>query len=318
MAEFLTIGEPLVVFASENTDASLTDATDFKKYLAGAELNVAIGVSRLEHSSEYISAVGDDPFGAFIKKTIAENKVGTSYLAGDDKNWTGFYLKQKISKGDPATYYFRRGSAAAHFNEETLNSIDFSQVKIAHLSSIFAALSASNLDAELKLFDLLHEHGVQITYDPNLRPTIWDSQERMISVANDLAKRANIVLPGINEGEVLMGSRDPEKIADFYLNQGSTTETVVVKLGPAGAFIKQKDGTKFEVPGFKVDNVVDTVGAGDGFALGLITGLLENLPIQKAATRGCAVGALAVMNPSDNGGYPTVKELEDFYKDNKE
>lgn len=316
MAEFLTIGEPLVVFASENTDASLTDATDFKKYLAGAELNVAIGVSRLEHSSEYISSVGHDPFGDFIKKAIAENKVGTSYLGSDDENWTGFYLKQKISKGDPATYYFRRDSAAAHFNEETLNSINFDQVKIAHLSSIFAALSDGNLQAEIKLLDMLQEHGTKVTYDPNLRPTLWQSHEQMVTVVNDLAKHANIVLPGINEGEVLMGSRDPEKIADFYLNQGANTEAVVVKLGPAGAFIKQKDGTKFDVAGFKVDNVVDTVGAGDGFAVGLITGLLENLPIQKAATRGCAVGALAVMSPSDNGGYPTVKELESFYKNN--
>ncbi len=66
-----------------------------KKYLAGAELNVAIGVSRLGHSSEYISAVGEDPFGEFVKKTIEKNNVGTTYLGSNENYWTGYYLKQK-------------------------------------------------------------------------------------------------------------------------------------------------------------------------------------------------------------------------------
>lgn len=316
MAEFLTIGEPLVVFASENMDASLTDATDFKKYLAGAELNVAIGVSRLGHSSEYISAVGEDPFGEFVKKAIEKNNVGTTYLGSNENYWTGYYLKQKISKGDPATYYFRRNSAASHFDASVLNTINFDEVKFAHLSGIFAALSDGNRESEFTLFKMLHEHGTKVTFDPNLRPTIWKSHESMVKVTNELAKLADIVLPGINEGEVLMGSRDPEEIADFYLKQGTNTQTVVVKLGTAGAFIKQKDGKKFHVPGFKVDQVIDTVGAGDGFAVGLISGLIEGLPMQEAAKRGCAIGALAVMSPSDNGGYPTPEQLKEFYANN--
>jgi 2-dehydro-3-deoxygluconokinase len=60
MSEFITIGEPLVVLASENQDISLEAAERFSKYLAGAELNVAIGMSRLGHEATYISKVGDD------------------------------------------------------------------------------------------------------------------------------------------------------------------------------------------------------------------------------------------------------------------
>lgn len=314
MAEFLTIGEPMAVFAAQDVDANLVEADHFQKFLAGAELNVAIGVARLGHQTEYISSVGADPFGKYIQKAVAESGVGTKYLTNSDKYWTGFYLKQRVSHGDPQTYYFRKNSAAANFDGTLLGKMDLSQVKIAHLSGIFAALSANDLKVLKDLNQRLIKQGVLVTFDPNLRPALWSSEAEMVRVTNDLAKGASIVLPGINEGEILMGSRDPEKIADFYLNQSELTQTVVVKLGPAGALIKQKDGSKQVVAGFRVNEVIDTVGAGDGFAVGLISGLLDGLTLPDAVQRGCAIGALAVMAPGDNDGYPTPNQLADFFQ----
>jgi len=312
MAEFLTIGEPMAVLASSNPDQSLVDATDFEKFVAGAELNVAIGVSRLGHHAEYISAVGNDPFGKFIQKSLVGASIGNDYVNEDADHWTGFYLKERVTHGDPATFYFRKNSAAANFDINVLDSIDFSSVKIAHLSGIFAALSANDLNVLKKLNQYLRDAGKFVTFDPNLRPALWDSQAEMIKVTNELAKNADLVMPGINEGKVLMGSDNPEKIADFYLSQSDYTQTVIVKLGPKGAYIKQKNGVSKTVSGFYVEHVVDTVGAGDGFAVGLITGLLDNLPLDEAARRGCAIGALAVMSPGDNDGYPTPDELNAF------
>lgn len=134
----------------------------------------------------------------------------------------------------------------------------------------------------------------------------------MITTINGLASHAEIVLPGINEGEILMGSREPEAIADFYLNNGEVTQTVIVKLGTDGAYVKQKDGTSYTVPGFTVEKVVDTVGAGDGFAVGLITALIEEKTLEEAVVRANAIGAMAVQSPGDNDGYPTPQELEEF------
>lgn len=313
MAEFLTIGEPMAVFASTDEDQSLADATNFKKFVAGAELNVAIGVQRLEHQSQYISAVGNDPLGEFIINAIQENGIDSSLIDLDSNFWTGFYLKQRVTKGDPSTFYFRKNSAAANFNQSILDKIDFNNLRIAHLSGIFAAISQTSLEALKHLNQLLLKNEIRITFDPNLRPALWDTQEEMVKITNEFAKNANIVLPGINEGEILMGSRDPEKIADFYLNQSQITDTVIVKLGPAGAFIKYRNGNTSLVSGYKIDKVIDTVGAGDGFAVGLISGLLEDLSIEEAVKRGCAVGALAVMSPGDNDGYPTPAELDNFY-----
>jgi 2-dehydro-3-deoxygluconokinase len=68
------------------------------------------------------------------------------------------------------------------------------------------------------------------------------------------------------------------------------------------------------VPGFKVDKVVDTVGAGDGFAVGIISGLLEKLPLKEAVVRGNAIGSLQVMVPGDNEGLPDRARLEEYIK----
>lgn len=317
MSEFLTIGEPIALFGSEEVDKKLKDAKYFQKFLAGAEVNVAVGVSRYGHSTQYITALGKDPFGEFIIDQLNENNIGTDYITQTSDYWTAFQLKERVSSGDPDIYYFRKGSAAAHFDAKILDTVDFSNVKFAHLSGIFPAISKNALESFRYFIKLLEKNNIRTTFDPNLRPQLWESTEVMVETINELASHAEIVLPGVNEGEILMGSRDPEEIADFYLANGDKTQTVIVKLGEKGAFVKEKNGETFTDEGFTVEKVVDTVGAGDGFAAGLISALMENKTLKEAVVRANATGALAVQSPGDNDGYPTPQELEEFLKENQ-
>lgn len=315
MADFLTLGEPMVVFAADDLDQDLTTATHFTKFLAGAELNVAVGISRLNHTSHYVSAVGNDPFGAYISRAMQDDNIQTTDLSVDSKHWTGFYLKQKVSHGDPATHYFRKNSAAANLTTEAIDQIDLKPIRLAHLSGIYAALSDQSLQTLNYLIKRLHENRVPISFDPNLRPSLWTDEATMVHVTNEIAKQAQLVLPGINEGKILINSDDPEKIADFYLDQSTITQAVIIKLGPAGAYIKTRDGASETVDGFPVSHVVDTVGAGDGFAVGVLSGILDQLPLNEATKRGCAVGAMAVQSAGDSTGYPTPTQLQNFLSD---
>jgi 2-dehydro-3-deoxygluconokinase len=131
----------------------------------------------------------------------------------------------------------------------------------------------------------------------------------MVRVINDLARYSDIILPGIHEGLLLTGSKDANVIADFYLDLGIST--VVIKLGEQGAFVKTNNDC-YVVPGFKVSKVIDTVGAGDGFAVGVISGLMEGLSLQEAVKRGAAIGALAVMSLGDNEGLPDRERLVSY------
>jgi len=289
----------------------LKDVEHFTRYVCGAEVNFSVGLSRLGHSVAYVSRVGDDPFGEHIRDFLAENQIDNRLVAVDREYLTGMQLKAKAAEGeDPLVVNFRKNSAFSHFRPEDIDGIDWTGVKHVHVTGISAALSKSCREAAAKLMDLAKAKGVRVSFDPNLRPALWPDKKEMVRVINALAAKADIVLPGIGEGETLMGSRDPEKIADFYLGQGS--KAVVVKVGAKGSFVKTSDGESFLSPGFHVEHVVDTVGAGDGFAVGTISALLEGLSLKDAAHRGAAIGALAIMVAGDNEGLPTREKLEAF------
>lgn len=126
-----------------------------------------------------------------------------------------------------------------------------------------------------------------------------------------MAKFCDMILPGINEGEILMGSKEPRQIADYFINLG--VKEVVIKLGKEGTYY-QNNQTSQIVSGFKVEKVVDTVGAGDGFAVGIISARLEGLNYEEMLIRANAIGALQVQTLGDNEGLPTPQILKDYIK----
>jgi len=123
---------------------------------------------------------------------------------------------------------------------------------------------------------------------------------------DELAGVSDLVLPGLSEGRILTGFDTPEDIANFYLDRGA--RQVVVKLGAAGAYYASMDGGG-RVPALPVSEVVDTVGAGDGFATGVISALLEGLPLREAVGRGNLIGARVIQFQGDSDGLPTRGEL---------
>lgn len=110
----------------------------------------------------------------------------------------------------------------------------------------------------------------------------------MIQTINKLASYADLVLPGQAEGKILVGTDNEKEINDFYLQNGASI--CVTKCGSKGAYVSTKDGEGYMVEGYKVEKVVDTVGAGDGFATGVVTGLMEGLTLSEAVKRGTAIG----------------------------
>jgi len=113
----------------------------------------------------------------------------------------------------------------------------------------------------------------------------------MVEGLNALAELADWVLPGIGEGEILTGYTKPEDIARFYLERGA--RGVIIKLGARGAYFRTADDAGV-VAAQPVAKVVDTVGAGDGFAVGVVSALLEGRPLPEAVARGNRIGALAI------------------------
>jgi 2-dehydro-3-deoxygluconokinase len=305
--DVITIGEAMAMFVATET-GDLAEVEHFMKRVAGAELNVATGLARLGLKVGWVSRVGKDSFGRFVLHSLAKEGIDARGVSEDSRYATGFQMKSKVENGtDPIVEYFRKGSAASHLSPEDFRAEYFASARHLHLSGVAAALSESSYALLEQAATTMKAQGKTISFDPNLRPVLWKSEAEMVEKLNQLAFQADWVLPGIKEGMILTGQRTPEGIADFYLTRG--VQAVIIKTGCDGAWFKTAAGEQGAVAAIKVDNVVDTVGAGDGFAVGVISALLEGRTLQQAIRRGNKIGSLAIQVQGDSEGLPTREAL---------
>lgn len=304
--DVVTFGEAMALFVADRP-GRLEDAESFLRRTAGAETNVAIGLARLGLSVGWASRLGTDSLGRFLIREIAREGVDCSHVVCDPAQRTGFMFKTRSDGvGDPQIEYFRKGSAASLFRPQDIDTDWLESARHLHVTGIFPALSADCLATTERSMALMRAAGRSLSFDPNLRPALWLSPATMRDTINALAARADWVLPGLDEGRQLTGADDAPGIARFYLTRGASL--VVVKLGAQGAYWATRDGDG-HVPAAPVAKVVDTVGAGDGFAVGLISARLEGLDIPRAVARGAWIGARAVQVLGDTEGLPTRDEL---------
>jgi 2-dehydro-3-deoxygluconokinase len=280
----------------------LEDAQSFVKRTAGAENNVAIGLARLGLAVGWVSRLGTDSMARYLLGAMQHEGIDCSHVVCDPAQRTGLQFKGRVvGGGDPAVEYHRAGSAASRFQPEQIDAPWLTSARHLHATGVFAALSDTCLATSRRSLELMREAGRTISFDPNLRPTLWPSPERMRQVINDLAAQADWVLPGIEEGRFLTGADTAEGIARFYRARGAKLE---------GAYYDGDAGSG-RIAGVPVAQVVDTVGAGDGFAVGVISALLDGRGVADAVRRGAWVGARAVQVLGDTEGLPTRAQLED-------
>lgn len=306
-----TFGEAMLLLVAQQPGA-LEQVQTFAKRTAGAETNVAIGLARLGLRAGWASRLGDDSMGRYLLSELRREGVDCSHVVCDAVHRTGFQFKGRVTDGsDPPVEYHRKGSAASHMGVADIDVAWLLSARHLHATGVFAAVSDSTREAACRQVALMREAGRTISFDTNLRPGLWQSPEQMRHWINHLAVQADWVLPGVDEGRVLTGEAAPERIARFYLARGA--QLVIVKLGAEGAYFEGHHGgtaVRGKVPAFPVAQVVDTVGAGDGFAVGVISALLEGRSVPDAARRGAWIGARAVQVPGDTEGLPTRAQLD--------
>ena len=310
--DVITYGEPLVVFIAEEP-GPLATVQRFRKGIAGAELNVAVGLARLGFKVGYVSRVGADSFGEFVTQTLLQQRIDAARVKIDPTHPTGFYLKSCVLDGsDPAVEYHRKGSAASRLSPADYDAAYFAGARHLHLSGVAPAISPGSLELAAHIAGEARATGVQcISFDPNLRPVLWPSVNDMVQQMHRLAALAEWVMPGLEEGRIITGAQSPSAIAHYFLQRGA--RGVVIKLGAAGAYLKT-DQQELNVVAPPVPKVVDTVGAGDGFAVGFISALLEGRQPEQAVVRGNLVAGLAIQVTGDSDGLPTRVQLDSLEK----
>ncbi|PEJ32372.1 2-dehydro-3-deoxygluconokinase [Peribacillus butanolivorans] len=307
--DVVTIGETMTVF-TPNEEGPLRHARSFSMKFGGAESNVAIGLSRLGHRSRWISRLGEDEFGDAMHSFIRGEGVDVSYVTRDANAPTGVFFKEFRRLNDTRVYYYRKDSAASKMTAELLPEHAIQDAVYLHITGITPALGKSCQLLIDKAIRIAKETGTKIVFDPNIRLKIWADENEARHFITKYASESDIVMPGVAEAEFLFGSNTPEQFIDHFHELG--VETVLLKLGKEGSIISSPSVPKTHVPGFFVDRVVDPIGAGDAFASGVLSGLLDGLALEEAARRGNAMGAMVTMVNGDVEGLPIRDDLDLF------
>ncbi|TYC21065.1 sugar kinase [Micromonospora sp. MP36] len=305
--DVVTLGEALGSLLATQV-GPLDDATHFERRLAGSEVNTAIALARLGHRVGYLGTVGDDLFGKAARARFEAENVDTTMLTTSRDAATGLQIKERVVGRDPTYVYYRQGSAGSKLAAAPDVLEYLTAARHLHVTGIPLAISPSARHCAFKAVETARNNGLPVSFDPNLRPVLWPDHKEMVDVVNALAIQCDWVLPGHREGTVLTGSSEPEGIAQFYLSRG--VRGVVIKLGSRGALLYTANAV-WRCPPFAVE-VVDTLGAGDGFAAGFISALIDGEPAERALERACAVGAIATTSEGDCDGMPIRAELADF------
>lgn len=314
--DVVSIGETMVLFTPRE-QGQMRYMRSYTSRIAGAETNTLIGLAKLGHRAGWISQVGQDEFGAQIMAAVRGEGVDTSQTTVHPSAPTGVFFKERLQEASVRVYYYRQGSAASLLAPESINENYIACAKYLYLTGITPALSPTCRETVFHAIGLARKHGVQVVFDPNLRRKLW-SEEEAREVLTRLCGMADMVLAGISEGTFLFGDGDRDEngeksirpyLAERFLQLGC--KAAILKLGAEGAYYSTRMEHK-RVPGFKVDHVADPVGAGDGFAAGVLSGLLDGLSLEEAVRRGCAIGAAVVTVNGDMEGLPDRELLAAF------
>jgi 2-dehydro-3-deoxygluconokinase len=309
-AHITCVGEALIVLSADR--GPLESAEFLARGAAGAEANVATTLVALGISASVITRVGNDGFGRFLTKHLAEAHVDTSAVIVDSTRPTGLYVKERgggsahphdLPLGESRALYYRRGSAGGALTVEDLRRPEvqrvLSRTDLVHLSGITPALSDTARQAVAELVHGPH----RCCFDLNYRQALWQSPSHAADVLADCVRASDIALMGMDEAAAAFGLGSPREIR----NEFPEPEYLVVKNDSHHVTGFHKDDA-VEVAALTVD-VVEKIGAGDAFASGFLTGIVTGMETDRALRMG-HICAAAALSSTDDAVKPAHDELE--------
>ncbi len=272
--DIITLGEALIDLPATQSGVSLTDAPGFTKVPAGAPGNVAAAAAKLGLRTAFVSKVGDDPFGKCLEQHFSGLGVDTSHFILDKSARTGLAFVSVMPGGDRDFLFYFDPARDFALQPGDLDAGWLGATRIVHYGSI-SLVAEPGRSATHEAARLARAGGALVSYDPNLRPRLWPSEDAMRAGA--LAGFADADIVKISEDEVatLFSDAPNEATAVFRIFEKGP-RLVCVTRGAKGS-TGYYENWSVNAPGFSVP-FVDTTGAGDSFTAGLLAFLLRQGP----------------------------------------
>jgi fructokinase len=339
MPKAICIGELLIDFATSKKIkmplAELIKSANLEELMTtlnfgwapgGAPANVSVGLAKLEIDCGFIGKIGNDPFGDILKKTLADCYVDVSSLKQEQGARTTLAFVATREDESKDIFFYRNPGADILLQPEDIDASYIESAEIFHWGSVSLSHSPSR-EAAIHAIQIAADNGLLMSFDPNWRPTLWDApEEEAKSLIWKTMKYANIAKLAEEEWEFITGTSDLDEGSKKLLDVG--VNLVVVTRGKEGCYYN--DGiSKGYVEGFEV-NVVDPLGAGDGFVAAMLFELMKEEksplpPFVKGVKKGIpdsrlreimvyanAAGALTCRKPGVIPALPTTADIEQF------
>ncbi len=268
MPDIMAIGEMLVDFTAiteENGDIY------YKQNPGGAPANVAVMAAKLGVSSGFISKMGKDMFGTYLKETLENEGVDIKGVKLDKDFSTTLAFVRKNEDGERDFVFYRTNSADLNLNYNEINLKLIDNCKLLHFGALLLTSEPSK-SAVINTVEYAKQQGKIITYDPNWREHLWSSKAEAVKAMRSVLRYVDIIKVSELELQIITDSGNLLPSIAKLLNEG--VKVVCITQGAKGCIIATRKGIE-RLPTFDVETI-DTLGAGDSFFGAFLSQLIKS------------------------------------------
>ncbi|MEY9951787.1 5-dehydro-2-deoxygluconokinase [Leifsonia sp. EB34] len=308
--DLITIGRIGVDLYPLQDGVGLEDVETFGKFLGGSATNVSIAAARHGLRSAVVTATGDDPFGRYARRELRRLGVDDRFVGTVDALKTPVTFCE-IFPPDHFPLYFYRDPLAPDL-AITAKDLDLDAIRSARI--YWSTVTGLSRDPSRTAHHVAWEaRGRQplTVLDLDYRPMFWPSAEAATAEVERALGHVTVAVGNREECEIAVGESDPVRAADALLERG--VELAVVKQGPRGVLAKTREET-VEVPPYPVE-VVNGLGAGDGFGGALCHGLLQDWSLERVIRFANVAGAIVATRRECSTAMPSTAEVESALKE---
>mgnify|MGYP000003853045 FL=1 len=309
MRDIVALGEMLIDFTMQGVNSQ--GQRLFAQNAGGAPANVAAAAAKLGAKVAFIGKAGNDMHGRFLKETLDKCGIDSNgFILSEDYFTTLAFVNVKPD-GEREFSFARNHGADKMLNAADIPLDILLSAKILHIGSI-SLTDEPCRGATMFAVKKAKENGVIISYDPNYRASLWNSEAQAVEQMRSIIKYADIMKISDEETELLTGEADYERAAEKLISQG--VKIAAVTLGKNGAYVRTAEGGTL-VSGFK-NKAIDATGAGDAFWGGFLYSLAksgkapENVALSEAYSFADFGNATASLCVESYGAIPAMPDME--------
>lgn len=317
--DMILLGRVAVDFNPVDFNRPLEESSHFNKYLGGSPANIAVGLARLGKKVGFFAKVSDDQFGDYVIHYFEKEGIDTSHITRcRNGEKLGLTFTEILSPSESRILMYRDGVADLALSPEDIDEEYIRKAKALLISG--TALSASpSREAALKAVMLAKKNGVPVIFDIDYRAYTWKNMDEISIYYSLAAKESDLILGSREEFDLterIIGIHAEDHESAKYWH-GCGCRIVVIKHGKEGSTAYTCDGSRYAVKPFPT-NALKGFGGGDGYASSFLRALLDGCSVPQALEYGSASASLLISAHSCSAAMPTLAEVEQFIREEKE